>query len=381
MAVNPNFSISDAHATPPATRETANTVGPAELARHSRASSIELRGLSKSFGPDVIALRDVDLHIPAGEFFTLLGPSGCGKTTLLRLLAGLERPSGGDIEIGGRSVTAIPPHKRNVNTVFQSYALFQHMTVRENIGFGLRMLGYKKAKIKQRVVEIAAFIKVDNLLARKIDQLSGGQQQRVALARALINEPDVLLLDEPLSALDAGLRGELQIELHRIQRKLGMTFIFVTHDQQEALVMSDRIAVLNDGRIQQVDPPESLYERPENFFVARFMGHRNLFPIHAHSEHGVVTDLGRITGCFDAGTHLLIRPETITLSTHRADGDNQLAARVQERIYRGNVAEYRLACGETELVAKCNNMGGQLFEEGEAVTATIHSDGLVAFHE
>ncbi|WP_043447127.1 ABC transporter ATP-binding protein, partial [Halotalea alkalilenta] len=208
------------------------------------ASSITLKGLSKRFGNDAIALDGVDLKIEAGEFFTLLGPSGCGKTTLLRILAGLDVADDGTVEIGGREVTDTPPHKRSVNTVFQSYALFPHLSVRDNIAFGLRMRGIKAAERDRRVDEIATLMKLDALLERRIHQLSGGQRQRIALARALVNEPDVLLLDEPLSALDAGLRGDLQVELKRLQQRLGMTFVFVTHDQEEAMVMSDRIALL-----------------------------------------------------------------------------------------------------------------------------------------
>ncbi|WP_043448336.1 ABC transporter ATP-binding protein, partial [Halotalea alkalilenta] len=213
------------------------------------ASSITLKGLSKRFGNDAIALDGVDLKIEAGEFFTLLGPSGCGKTTLLRILAGLDVADDGTVEIGGREVTDTPPHRRSVNTVFQSYALFPHLSVRDNIAFGLRMRGIKAAERDRRVDEIATLMKLDALLERRIHQLSGGQRQRIALARALVNEPDVLLLDEPLSALDAGLRGDLQVELKRLQQRLGMTFVFVTHDQEEAMVMSDRIALLDGGKI------------------------------------------------------------------------------------------------------------------------------------
>lgn len=345
-------------------------------------SSIKLRGLVKSFGGQVFALKGIDLDISSGEFFTLLGPSGCGKTTLLRILAGLEKASDGSVEIGGKPVTNTPPHKRNVNTVFQSYALFSHLSVRDNIGFGLRMRGVKKDEIHKRVEETASFIKIGELLDRRLTQLSGGQQQRIALARALINEPDVLLLDEPLSALDAGLRSDLQIELMRIQRRLGMTFIFVTHDQQEAMVMSDRIAVLNDGKIQQVGPPRELYEMPENLFVAQFMGHSNLFPIRERTDTGVETDLGWLTGSFDSGTHLLIRPEIVTLSTEPANGEsNKLSATVKECIYRGSVAEYRLNCGQAELMVKSNNRGQAMFDVGDTVTAEIEVGGAVTIHE
>ncbi|MES1953967.1 ABC transporter ATP-binding protein [Salinisphaera hydrothermalis] len=346
-------------------------------------SSIELHGVTKQFAADSIALRGINLKISGGEFFTLLGPSGCGKTTLLRIIAGLENASDGEVEIGGASVTDVPAHKRNVNTVFQSYALFNHLDVRENIGFGLKMRGMDKAEISKRVTETAEFIKIGNLLGRRVDQLSGGQRQRVALARALVNEPDVLLLDEPLSALDAGLRSELQLELSRIQRRLGMTFIFVTHDQQEAMVMSDRVAVLNDGRIQQVGPPQQLYEHPENLFVARFMGHQNLYEVRQQDESGLDTCFGRLAGEFERGTHVLIRPETMTVV--REDdvnaGPNVFAAVVRERVYRGHVAEYTLDLGnDTEIVATCNNVGEPMFDVGTRVAVKVQTSGVVTFH-
>lgn len=345
-------------------------------------SSIELRGVSKRFAADAIALRGIDLTIAGGEFFTLLGPSGCGKTTLLRIIAGLESATDGQVEIGGASVTDVPAHKRNVNTVFQSYALFSHLNVADNIGFGLKMRGFDKHDIKKRVAETAEFIKIDNLLGRRVEQLSGGQSQRVALARALVNEPDVLLLDEPLSALDAGLRSELQLELLRIQRRLGMTFVFVTHDQQEAMVMSDRVAVLDDGRIQQVGSPQRLYEHPDNLFVARFMGHQNLFEIQAQDDHGLQTSFGRLHGHFDRGSHVLIRPETMTVAHYReADQDrpNVFPATVRERLYRGHVAEYTLTIDDTEIVATANNIGQSMFDVGASVAVTIETSGVVTF--
>lgn len=346
-------------------------------------ASIELKALSKQFAPDVVALREADLHIPGGEFFTLLGPSGCGKTTLLRIIAGLESASHGEVEIGGVSVTDVPAHKRNVNTVFQSYALFPHLSVADNIGFGLRMRGVRKAEIRQRVADTASFIKISPLLDRRIEQLSGGQRQRVALARALINEPDVLLLDEPLSALDAGLRSELQLELLRIQRRLGMTFIFVTHDQQEAMVMSDRVAVLDDGRIQQVGTPQVLYEHPDNLFVARFMGHSNLYPILAQDATGLSTHFGRLSGAFKPGSHVLIRPETITLTPGQPDSNepNVFGACVRERFYRGRVAEYTLVAGDATLAASVNNTGQPMLAEGDNVTAHVQTSGVVTLHD
>lgn len=343
------------------------------------ASSIELLGLHKRFGKDTVALDGVDLTIHAGEFFTLLGPSGCGKTTLLRILAGLEEPDSGNLKIGGRDITETPPHKRSVNTVFQSYALFPHLSVRDNLAFGLRMLGLPAAEREARVARIAEFIQLNDLVDRKVDQLSGGQRQRIALARALVCEPDVLLLDEPLSALDAGLRSQLQVELLRVQKRLGMTFVFVTHDQQEAMVMSDRIAVLDSGNIQQVGPPREVYERPVNAFVARFMGHDNLFPITRRAEGGwLTTELGDLRCDGEgAGDLLLIRPETLDLLPGEQPGENRLLATVGERLYRGSHAEYRLDIGQTSLQATVNNRGRHLPEVGERITITVAADDLV----
>jgi len=346
------------------------------------ASGIALRGLRKTFGPDLVALEAVDLDIAAGEFFTLLGPSGCGKTTLLRILAGLEQADAGELNLGGQDVLATQAHRRSVNTVFQSYALFPHLDVRGNIGFGLRMRGVDKDEIRRRVDETAGFIKIGDLVDRPVDQLSGGQKQRVALARALINQPDVLLLDEPLAALDAGLRGELQVELAQTQQRLGMTFVFVTHDQQEAMVMSDRIAVLDAGRIQQVGTPEAIYERPANLFVARFMGHTNLFPVEHDGERGLSSPFGRIAGCeAGPGNHVLIRPETLQLRPADEDGDNRFPARVSERLYRGAFAEYRLECGPTTITAVVSNRGQQPWTVGDRATLVVDPGGLVCLGE
>jgi spermidine/putrescine transport system ATP-binding protein len=240
------------------------------------------QNLSKAFssaGGPVKALDDVFIQIRKNEFFTLLGPSGCGKTTLLRIIAGFEYPDAGDITLEGHPIKDDPPHKRPVNTVFQNYALFPHMTVSQNIGFGLEMLGRDKSDISSTVAKILALVKMEDLAGRQIDQLSGGQQQRVALARALAPSPRVLLLDEPLSALDLKLRKEMQIELKRLQNETGITFIFVTHDQEEALTMSDRVAVMKDGKILQVGTPEEIYDRPESIFVANFIGECNFIPV------------------------------------------------------------------------------------------------------
>ncbi|MGC3871999.1 ABC transporter ATP-binding protein [Halomonas sp. GXIMD04776] len=344
--------------------------------------SIELKGLHKRFGKDTVALDDVDLTIEAGEFFTLLGPSGCGKTTLLRILAGLEEPDAGRLLIGGEDITDIPPHKRSVNTVFQSYALFPHLSVRDNLAFGLRMRGESKTEQRRKVDEVAEFIQLGSLVERPVDQLSGGQRQRIALARALICEPNVLLLDEPLSALDAGLRGQLQVELQRIQKRLGMTFVFVTHDQDEAMVMSDRIAVLDAGIIQQVGPPNEVYEHPRNAFVARFMGHDNLFAIHASQEDWVDTELGRLRidpeeQRQEQDGWLLIRPETLELNAEVPENYNQLQGRVMERLYRGSRVEYRLEVEGVTVMATASNLGQRLHDVDDRVTVSVCPDDLV----
>jgi putative spermidine/putrescine transport system ATP-binding protein len=236
---------------------------------------VRLEGVRKSYG-DVAAVDGVDLEIAPGEFFTLLGPSGSGKTTTLRLIAGFERPDGGVIELHGRDVTGVAPYERDVNTVFQDYALFPHMTVADNVGYGLRVKGVRKAKRRARVDEALQLVRLPDVGSRKPIQLSGGQRQRIALARSLVNRPRVLLLDEPLGALDLKLRQEMQIELKRIQQEVGLTFVYVTHDQEEALTMSDRLAVFNRGRIEQIGAPAEVYERPATEFVAGFVGVSNM---------------------------------------------------------------------------------------------------------
>src|SRR5512145_1230470 len=237
-------------------------------------TDVELQNITKRFG-DFIAVDDVSLDIKDGEFFSLLGPSGCGKTTCLRMIAGFELPSEGEIKIRGKSMGDTPPYKRPVNTVFQNYALFPHMTVFENVAFGLEMQKVSRAEIKTRVKEALEMVRLPQLADRKPRQLSGGQQQRIALARALVNRPQVLLLDEPLSALDLKLRKAMQLELKELQHQVGITFIFVTHDQEEAITMSDRIAVMNEGVVQQVGAPREIYESPRNRFVADFIGETN----------------------------------------------------------------------------------------------------------
>src|SRR5690242_10856526 len=298
---------------------------------------IRLVELVKRFG-DATAVNGIDLHVPPGEFFTMLGPSGCGKTTTLRLIAGFERPTEGKILLDGNDMSRTPPHKRRVNTVFQSYALFPHKSVAENVAFGLRYQRATKAEVKRRVGEAMALVRLEDYGHRRPTQLSGGQQQRVALARALVLEPPVLLLDEPLGALDARLRVDLQVELKRIQETLGITFIYVTHDQDEALTMSDRVAVMRGGKIEQCGTPRTLYEEPETAFVANFLGASNLIP--GRVDGGVLA-LGdfklRAEGLNRASEEAIamIRPERVKIEPQGTSGENRLPGMVEEVVYLG----------------------------------------------
>lgn len=293
---------------------------------------IQIRNVTKRFG-NMVAVDNVSLDIEAGEFFVMLGPSGCGKTTLLRMIAGFELPTEGQILIDGQDMAGVPPNKRPVNMVFQSYAVFPHMSVLDNVGYGLRIAGTPKAEIYERAEESLALVKLDGLGARMPDQLSGGQRQRVALARSLVMRPKVLLLDEPLSALDAKLRAQMQFELAELQDKVGITFVTVTHDQDEALSMACRIGVINKGHVAQLAKPSDLYEYPANRFVADFIGSVNIFEGKLtvdEPEHAVVDcpEVGRIflnhgvTGPHDANVWAAIRPEKITLSRPGEAGDD-----------------------------------------------------------
>ena len=286
---------------------------------------IELKGVCKSFGETQV-LHDVDLYIRKCEFITLLGPSGCGKTTLLRIIGGFEMPSSGEVLFEGKDMTGIPPYKRRINTVFQKYALFNHLNVYDNIAFGLKLkspeaLGAKnraeyKAEIERRVKRMLKLVKMEGYEKRSVDSLSGGQQQRIAIARALVNEPEVLLLDEPLGALDLKLRKEMQLELKSMQQQLGITFIYVTHDQEESLTMSDTVVVLNGGRIQQIGDPKGIYDEPKNAFVADFIGESNILQ-GTMLEDELVEFAGREFPCVDEGfdkdepVDVVVRPEDV----------------------------------------------------------------------
>jgi spermidine/putrescine transport system ATP-binding protein len=318
-----------------------------------RAAAVELNGVSKRFGDDVIAVDNVDLIVNDGEFFSLLGPSGCGKTTTLRMIAGFEYPTSGSLKIHGVEMGLKPANQRPVNTVFQSYALFPHMTVFENVAFGLRMQKVEKSDIESRVARALDQVQLSHRSDAKPSQLSGGMQQRVALARALVNEPEVLLLDEPLGALDLKLRQNMQYELKDLQSRVGITFIYVTHDQEEALTMSDRIGVMNAGKLLQVGTPTEIYETPKSRFVADFIGDINFIEATASAPgmiklaNGVDVHLGAGQTA-DGKVTLAIRPERLTLhrsETEIAEGRNRLRARITRRVYFGDSFFYDVDVG------------------------------------
>jgi spermidine/putrescine transport system ATP-binding protein len=367
----------------------ANTSAPEPFA-------IQAENLVRRFG-ETAALARVSLDIRKGEFFSLLGPSGCGKTTLLRIIAGLDFPDEGSLKICGRDADSIPAHQRPVNTVFQSYALFPHMNVRDNIAFGLRMKKIPAAQIRDRVDKMMALVQITSLADRRPAQLSGGQKQRVALARALVNEPEVLLLDEPLGALDLKLRKELQVELSQLQRRLGITFILVTHDQEEALVMSDRIAVMNAGKIEQLDDVKSLYERPWTRFVARFLGSCNLLvgtvtDLHANGSMLLRTFIGVLQlNCttsrkkFGVGDKMTvaIRPEKIALLRPDATANsNHFDAQIQGAVYSGAETQYRVGIAN-EFLNACvlNAPGNYRGEVGQSVLIHLPADALVVLDD
>jgi spermidine/putrescine transport system ATP-binding protein len=360
--------------------------------------AVRLVDVVKKFG-ETAAVDHIDLEVRDGEFFSLLGPSGCGKTTTLRMIGGFEQPTSGLIELQGQDVTWLPPYRRNVNTVFQNYALFPHLTIYENVAFGLRRKGIRKDELRGRVTEMLKLVELPGFEARKPNQISGGQAQRVALARALINRPAVLLLDEPLGALDLKLRKQMQLELKRIQQEVGITFIYVTHDQEEAMTMSDRIAVMNRGHYEQLGDPESLYERPETRFVASFLGVSNLLPATRTGTAGgyatvTLTDATAVrvpAAAVDGAERVEIgvRPEKIrmhALDGAVPDGHNRLDGTVRDASYVGVSTSYVVeAHGGTRLTVYEQNVEratrSELWAPGEEVRLSWSPDHTFAVPE
>jgi spermidine/putrescine transport system ATP-binding protein len=367
-------------------------------ALHSAAgvseNGITLEGVSKRFG-NVEAVRTVSLEIQEGEFFSLLGPSGCGKTTSLRMIGGFEQPDEGRILLRGVDVTTVPPNHRNVNMVFQHYALFPHMSIRDNIAFGMRLKRVDKSEQRERVAEMLRIVRLEGLEKRKPGQLSGGQQQRVALARALVNKPAALLLDEPLGALDVKLRKQMQLELKRIQSELGTTFVYVTHDQEEALAMSDRIAVMNDGVVEQIAPPRELYEHPVTSFCADFIGSLNALEFRVDDVSGRqlvshVSPTERLVVEAENGHHpgdelkLAVRPERIHIDpTGRPapEEGSRLEGVVAEVIYLGSLTQFHVDTKVGRVVSyRMNDEGQPGVESGRDVVLTwpVHGSSVLA---
>ncbi len=351
-------------------------------------TDVALRGLTKRFG-EMVAVDNLDLDIPRGGFFALLGPSGCGKTTTLRMIGGFEEPTAGTIELAGKDITQQPPHKRDVNTVFQSYALFPHMTVAENVAFGLERKKVDKAERKTRVAEALELVELGALASRRPTQMSGGQQQRVALARALVNRPRALLLDEPLGALDLRLRKQLQLELSQIQRDVGITFIHVTHDQEEAMTMADTIAVMRDGRIDQLGSATELYDHPRTAFVANFLGNSNLIDADVVSSSGAFAEVDADGGArlrvparalspnSSAKIRIGVRPEKMKLEaangTPQAGDSSALLGHIVDAAYIGLATQYVVRTdggADLQVFVQNNSDANSGLNEGDRVVAT-----------
>ena len=351
--------------------------------------NIRLEGLRKEFG-DIVAVDGVDLEVKAGEFFTVLGPSGCGKTTTLRMIAGLETPTAGSVHISGEDVTHLSADKRNTSIIFQEWALFPHMSVGSNISFGLEMEDVSKSERKKRVEEVLELVELSGYEGRPVSDLSGGQKQRIAMARSVVLEPDVLLLDEPLASLDRALGERLQVELKNIQEELGITFVHVTHDQEEALTMSDRIGVMNDGRLQQVGPVTELYEHPSNTFVAEFLGETNLFEGTVRHEKGHVRmdcdgddlDLAAADGgeqaVQDGGPcAYTVRPEQMNAEAAADDEmwENQWTGTVENAIYKGSTTLYEVDVGTRILqVQEQRSKDTSMYDEGDQIVVGFKPD-------
>ena len=348
------------------------------------AAAVEIDGVTKRFG-EVVAVDSIDLAIGDGEFFALLGPSGCGKTTTLRMIAGLDLPTEGSLRIFGAEVGMAPPDHRPVNTVFQAYALFPHMTVRQNIEFGLRMRRVKDPDRSRRVAEATEMVRLAGMEDRRPSQLSGGQQQRVALARALVNQPKVLLLDEPLGALDLKLRQEMQQELKALQRSVGITFVFVTHDQEEALAMSERIGVMSEGRLLQVGSPREIYDRPANRFVADFIGRTNLLEATVESPTTLRLSDGTLieaetSAPAGATVALSLRPERARLhprGTPGVDGSS-VDGHVSDMTYLGHAVVYAVTAGPVSVEVRVEGDSGERFGPGDEVTVSWDRDAAAA---
>lgn len=334
---------------------------------------IELQHVRKCYEKDIAVIEDFSLEVKKGEFITFLGPSGCGKTTILRMIGGFDLPTEGKIMLHGEDITKLPPNKRPINTVFQKYALFPYLNIYENIAFGLKMKKMPKDEIRKKVKKVLEIVDLEGFEKRKIDTLSGGQQQRVAIARAIVNEPEILLLDEPLGALDYKMRKEMQFELKEMHKELGITFIFVTHDQEEALTMSDKIVVMSDGKIQQVGKPEEIYKVPQNVFVADFIGESNIFD-------GEITGENEVTiheipfSCkekFSVGARVevVIRPEQVTLTTPQ---EGKIQGQVYTSVFKGTAYEITVYSGKSEIVAH----SPVAWEPGTAVGVNIKPEGI-----
>jgi spermidine/putrescine transport system ATP-binding protein len=348
-------------------------------------SIVSLIGVEKSFGKNKV-VKNMNVEIKEGEFLTLLGPSGCGKTTTLRMIAGFEEVSSGTIKVQGESVADKEPYERDVNTVFQNYALFPHMTVFDNIAYGLKIRKRPKTEIIKRVNEMLDLVQLKGYEKRKPDALSGGQKQRVAIARALINNPKVLLLDEPLGALDLKLRKQMQIELKRLQKKLGITFIYVTHDQEEALTMSDRIAVMNDGVIEQLAVPREIYDRPLTRFVAGFIGESNIFDGKVKGVRDGIIDVETSAGTmevkgngFEVGEdiHISVRPENINVSDDSVKGFN-LKGKIKDYIYMGTFVKTSVDLKDNTEIKYSRFEKDENFKEGDSVNIYWNPERAVA---
>lgn len=346
---------------------------------------VHIDGVTKRFGK-VTALDKMDIKIKRGEFVTFLGPSGCGKSTTLRILGGFERPDSGTVYLSGQDVTRLPPNRRKVNMVFQDYALFPHMTVRQNVAFGLELKGMGRAAIDARITEILSFLELMPLIDRFPDQISGGQRQRAALARALAPDPELLLLDEPLGALDARLRAQVQIELKSIQRSTGKTFFFVTHDQDEALTMSDRIVVMNGGKIEQDGTPEDLYLRPQTRFVAEFIGETNMLQGQMGDMSGGIGQIewqGQpLTGVAKKGApgqsvHASIRLERVQISTGKPAHDNAVSGRLTNSLFKGNRRMFEVKTPGATLLATAPENDTTTFVPGSEVWLGWNRDDMI----